>query len=1127
MYLTDIHVDRFGTLNDLSLNHLSDRITVYWGPNGGGKTTLVQFLRGVLFGLNRSGLTHSNRSQTEGGAMCIRTPSSGTRRLQRTRLSNGEESFRVLDGTQGLTGVAQHNHIPGWISEDVFREVFTVGYEEADRFELLTRLSLENSVGSSPVDAEIRAAELAMQEAVRERDGDSKQSSIADRTAELRRRQLLLQHELQSLRIPAGDLPERIRLLALEIDSLKQRVAGIDVRLCELDAEIERLESLAAELRRRNILPLDRPALEYLIRALSQRLERWQAIRHQIAQVGESLPGDRQSSLHPKESLISIRTLVSRLEDRVQGLAARSAAAAMTESSRNETDVQRDVAAILQLREEMAALCRYVSRHETAVEKHEDSLEHLLADRSLADATQMEILLQERISSLKDELHSGENILDEASFSSMDGRCRHPLHNQERLGRGVGLTGSGSLHEVEAELARLRSERTRLVAERGGVEETLHTRRALLERLRTELQNAATLEQIDGLRAQMAELDAQLVLLDDRRRTLDHTEASLRDVITLLRKRRQSGVLELASGYVRRLTDGDCLQVLSSPEPPHQLLVQTRQQTEPLTVSQLSRGTRHQLALAVRLALIRTRAEAGEHMPIILDDVFITSDDARAAAVVQLLTEVAAQGQQIVFLTCQKDVRDLFARYGADVRTFGSPAEERIPPRIVPEPPRVFLPPPAAPVTVPAAASVMPAPQPIPVPQPVQIASPVPAFSSNWLFYLEVDHGIDDLAGITLGELDAFRAAGLHTVDDLLQRSAVQIEQDLRKHGYVVPVERLQALRGQAELTCRVPMLRRSDAALLYAAGIETVELLRQLRPETVYDRIVAFQRTEPGSRYRRAGRLIDRQQAINWARFGQHSRSLSDARTSRSRFSVHRTSRVRPPMDLRNGVSRQQRREKIRQTVTTSRRRPRVSMTHDAAERRALRLARRRRLAARLRTSSHGNRSDEQRNAETTVMERPVSMATVAGRNLRFFLSRTSDVEAAPSIGPKTAESLYALGVRTVDDLLQTSADRLAGLLNHRRITTSVISQWQAQSRLMCQVPELRGHDVQILVACGITEPEDLANRKPHELMEIVAPFVMTREGERIIRNGRKPDISEVSDWIQWAVSSRSFRAA
>ncbi len=121
----------------------------------------------------------------------------------------------------------------------------------------------------------------------------------------------------------------------------------------------------------------------------------------------------------------------------------------------------------------------------------------------------------------------------------------------------------------------------------------------------------------------------------------------------------------------------------------------------------------------------------------------------------------------------------------------------------------------------------------------------------------------------------------------------------------------------------------------------------------------------------------------------------------------------------------------------------------------------------------------------------------------------------------------LEAIGIHTVEDLMNMTAERISKMLNHRRMTPQVIQQWQQQSRMMCQVPELRGHDAQILVACGVTSPEDLAAQKPASLLSIVEPFSRTKEGERMIRNGKNPDLAEVTEWIQWAANARSIKAA
>ena len=86
---------------------------------------------------------------------------------------------------------------------------------------------------------------------------------------------------------------------------------------------------------------------------------------------------------------------------------------------------------------------------------------------------------------------------------------------------------------------------------------------------------------------------------------------------------------------------------------------------------------------------------------------------------------------------------------------------------------------------------------------------------------------------------------------------------------------------------------------------------------------------------------------------------------------------------------------------------------------------------------------------------------------------------------------------------------------------------QWQCQARLVCTVPGLREHDSQILVACGINDAEQLAQKRPADLFALVRPFSETSEGERIIRGGTRPDLEEISDWVSWAQQSRTLKAA
>lgn len=1099
MQLTDVRIDRFGSLLNTAVDNLSPRITVLYGAHDSGKSTFVRFLRELLWGSPRSFPADVARTHSESGMIRV-VSNSGVRNVRRSWAPSGLQQFSVTDEHDRSEFIVQDNQLPAWVTTDVYREVFSPGLEESARFSSLTRLCLETRSATDVSDVEFRQSEAALLQTVRDRDGNGVQGGVVHHISELRRRQGELQSEIALLRKPATDLPGRIEQLLREIETLTLLIDRTDLRLREIDAEIARLELLLPEIRRRNVLPLNRQKLEDEIRAVTVRLERWREIRTSIAREAD---GRRAAAISTAvdEDVRAIRAIVSRLEDRVTVLTDRLNAPdfAAFESGRDA-----DIARIL--RGEVATLCRYLTHHERSLIGHFNAQELRIADRTLAEATEMERLLEQQIASLRADLARSENILVESAIPAMQDACDFSGH-RESSGSGL-LAGSElrSAAEIESQLQQLRAERARLISDRAIADGERTLKRSLLERLRQELAGAASLEQLDALRAQIAGLDAEIALLEDQRRQLDRAEVSLREVMERLKGRNHSRVFELASLYAQRLSLGEVQRV--SAMQPDRLLLNTLHHADPQVPSQLSQETRDAVALALRLALIQVRRETHWPVPLILDEVLIPAEEVRLTAAVRLMSELAQAGQQVIILTSRKDARDAFARFDADVRPFASRIEVA----------RVQPPEPAAPLHAyvePPVEVKRPVVEPIvylqPAPVEPSVATPVNAATpTNWLFYLEVDHGVEDLAGITLGELEALRSAGVLTIDDLLSRTVPQLEEAARHKGFLLSVDRLHALRGQAELTTRVPMLRRSDAALLFASGISTVEELSRLRPETVYDRVTDFQRSEAGSRFRRGGRLIDRQQSINWARFGQFARSLDDARQNRSRFSVKSTPRSLAYTGAERGV---------KGTVAPEgdlrlRKRKRVVGDMNSDERRARREARRKRQVSRLRS------------AEPVVVDEDSVPAERTG-GMRFFLSRTSEVEKAPSIGPRTAKMMESIGVRTIEDLLSMAPDRLAEKLNHRRITPSVIQQWQAQSRLMCQIPELRGHDAQILVACRITTPENLATQKPDELFAIVEPFSRTKEGERIIRNGRKPDLAEVTEWIQWAANARSLKAA
>lgn len=166
----------------------------------------------------------------------------------------------------------------------------------------------------------------------------------------------------------------------------------------------------------------------------------------------------------------------------------------------------------------------------------------------------------------------------------------------------------------------------------------------------------------------------------------------------------------------------------------------------------------------------------------------------------------------------------------------------------------------------------------------------------------------------------------------------------------------------------------------------------------------------------------------------------------------------------------------------------------------------------------------------KNTVQSPPVQKAetkSLEESSLRFYLELDSDVVDAPSIGPKTAKRFYKIGIKTVRQLLNCDPDASAAKINMRHIPAKTIVDWQDQARLVCCIPELRGHDAQIMTACDYRTVDDVATANHAELTKAAMQFAKSKEGERIIRSGKGPDAQEVSDWIRWAKQSRSLKAA
>jgi hypothetical protein len=65
------------------------------------------------------------------------------------------------------------------------------------------------------------------------------------------------------------------------------------------------------------------------------------------------------------------------------------------------------------------------------------------------------------------------------------------------------------------------------------------------------------------------------------------------------------------------------------------------------------------------------------------------------------------------------------------------------------------------------------------------------------------------------------------------------------------------------------------------------------------------------------------------------------------------------------------------------------------------------------------------------------------------------------------------------------------------------------------------------LLVACGYTEPEQVAGANPAELTAAVRAYCRTPAGQRMLRGDKAPSSERAAQWVRFAAKMRPLEAA
>lgn len=956
---------------------------------------------------------------------------------------------------------------------------------------------------------------------------------------------------------PATDehhrMSDRLSAMDRDCEALRANLAEVDAAIARLrDGQIvdqkqnsyrEQLLSLDAQLARwRNTLTE--------IRAHRERLESASTDAHLDGQLGEQFAPVNQAT--PRLALRSLEAQI---------LEARRHFDALVEGvdryRDNHDNVRHELPQTLRLMQhELHEVCQQLSRHESLTTNRamKDQIQQLARCESEMKLA-VERLIAERGELLRTIATACQLSIEQVSLAYSDScRCADHPH----LDAWLNAVGNGSLTHTKSttihpkffdELTELENRRQHLLAQLEAVERDRLSTDSRLRHLgvaplangsydRVEAELLRELDMVNEDILRLETRDRLRVDLVDVRRRLQHLPHEVEDTLSL-RGRYLRHLAGLAGTPVERATQELFRdQLVRDASNPHRFAYDRRaldarygapvldSRYEPVrgqyVADQLSHATPDtRIArleeVALRLAMVDLLASKGHAIPLVMDETLDGLQGPHLLTAVRYLAGHAdVAHQQVIVLTDDQQLAD---------------AVKSVRGNVVPLAVAHAVATPVAPTLVnhdinrqlTAYANDFESDK---WHEPEWTHPPVirPEVKKRWVLTERSEiHEVPSVGTVTASRL---RTLGIHRVGDLLDADPDSLADVARLSG--VDGDVVRAWQNECRLLCAMPQLRPFDARVMAGAGVRDHRQLNEMEPARLLERVENFLATERGKQIMRSGSPNELSRLTAWV--ASAKRGSSDRREAstfdvpvRSAPVARRTTRTRSDVahdtvPTYHIVERDDERNESRGSADRSQRRGRDdrALERERAERervdRPSPAPARRERPVRASNGHAANGSANKRDGES---------------RLKFYLELSSPVVDAPSIGATMARSLGEVGIITINDLLTANSEDLAADLGQPRITGAVISAWQEQSRLVCRIPNLRGHDAQILVACGITTPEALMRAEPTALLAQSNAFASSTQGQRVLRGSQAPDLEEVKQWISWAANSRNLMAA
>lgn len=704
-YLEQAKIKAFGAYANRAVGPFSPGMNVVFGENEAGKTTLSQFIGGVLFGWEdargRRNTYKPENAERSGSLVFVNEQAGDVSEVERVRNA---------DGIKGDVSVVSD------IDRETYATMFSLNSDELRRLRNTTDVTAKLLTAGSGTEASPAHALVALQEslATYTSKAAAAEHSLTNISAE--------QDEIRAQIAELSERTERLKRENLEFAELEPQRSSLLAKLAKVNRSIESMKASRVELEKllSDIETLEAQIADYADQEEDMRREHRATLREHPAELSgitvtqENRLRDRIDALATEEAKREHAVDLARdnfATSKAAFEALREAGDADVDASRKrrQQSVQlflsialpivfmvagvplfihgREVSslsftamgfglvavAVIMAFAAIVLLVRPNKADDPKRARLEDAQWVMLQDRKKLEGTLAEQkdlaarveaeLAEMGLAAAEGSVRRARALLDEAKeirSASLMYQQRKQATVSRRTSDEAALAGSVARRDElfdavslpENTLTALDAAIDARVRQREGLMETSEQLNRRYGELKEKLDQARGDRDFDDLKLRYQELQTRRDRSSTELAELLLARRMLETAISAWESKSQPEVYRKASELLSLMTDGKWVKVEMTGEGRLRVTDSLHAHREPV---HLSLGTCQQLYLALRIALLLTADNVGSAIPIVADDILVNFDAQRRRGAARALVELSKK-RQVILLTCHEEI---------------------------------------------------------------------------------------------------------------------------------------------------------------------------------------------------------------------------------------------------------------------------------------------------------------------------------------------------------------------------------------------------------------------------------------------------------------------------------------